>query len=163
MSGSLRLAGKIVRQVGIPVADLPVFLCPGILRFSNLQPKQRHQGTRRPLIHSQQRHLASTAPNPPKSLPKDHVSLLERLPQQCAGCGALSQTVDQDAAGFFTPTRKSIREYLGIRPSSKNRSAENKIVQEALENAGSIEVGFDLEDSPAPPGEMDGSDCKSTH
>jgi hypothetical protein len=76
-------------------------------------------------------------------LPKVLTPLLESLPQQCAGCGALSQTVDKEAPGFYTPTRKSIRQYLGG-SSSPKKSEEDEIVKAALENAGSAQTGMSL-------------------
>jgi hypothetical protein len=82
-------------------------------------------------------------------LPKTLAPLLERLPQQCAGCGALSQTVAKEAPGFYTPTRKSIRQYLEG-TSSSTKSTEDIIVKAALENAASIETGIQLDDFSAP-------------
>jgi hypothetical protein len=150
MSGSVRFAGRLAKQVGIPVADLPVFLCPGILRFpflpSSRKPKEpppcRFQAP-------QQRHISSITPSHSGSLPTVLAPLLERLPQQCAGCGALSQTVNKEAPGFYTPTRNSILQYLE-RNSSSRRSAEDDIVRSALENAGLAETGISLADFSAP-------------
>jgi hypothetical protein len=76
--------------------------------------------------------------------------LLERLPQQCPGCGALSQTADKDSPGFYTPTRKSIRKYLEEGSHSSRKSAEDEIVKAALENAGSVETGISVGDFSAP-------------
>jgi hypothetical protein len=151
MSRSVRLAGIVVRQVGVPVADLPVFLCPGILRFPSLPTTQRPQGYQLHRSHtSQQRHITSITSIPTAVSPKALAPLLERLPQQCPGCGALSQTADKDAPGFYTPTRKSIRKYLeGGSPSSR-KSAEDEIVKAALENAGSVETGISVGDFSVP-------------
>jgi genetic interactor of prohibitins 3, mitochondrial len=149
MSGSLRLAVRVVRQVAIPVADLPVFLCPGI-RFPPLPPTQwpNEQQLRR-FQKSQQRYITSATSNPVAASPKVLAPLLVKLPQQCPGCGALSQTADQDAAGFYTPTRKSIRKYVEGGSSSR-KSAEDEIVKAALENAASIETGVSVGDFTLP-------------
>lgn len=146
MSGSIRLAGKVVRQVGIPVADLPVFLCPGILRFpspSTAPQPVEHRPHR--FRASQQRNITAFTSVPSAASPKILAPLLEKLPQQCPGCGALSQTADQEAPGFYTPTRKSIRIYLEGGSSSRN-SAEDEIVKAALENAVSVETGINVGD-----------------
>jgi genetic interactor of prohibitins 3, mitochondrial len=145
MSKGVRLAGRVVRQCGVPVADLPVFLCPGLLRFPSVQPNRRPQESRRTPYQAQQIHITSIASKSSGTLPAVLAPLLERLPQQCAGCGALSQTVDKEAPGFYTPTRKSIRQYLEGTPSSM-KSAEDEIVKAALENAVSIETGINLGD-----------------
>jgi hypothetical protein len=150
MFGGVRLAGRVLRQVGVPVADLPVFLCPELLRFPSVQPKPRPQESRRTTRQpSQQRHITSIGSNNSGPLPKTLAPLLERLPQQCAGCGALSQTVAKEAPGFYTPTRKSIRQYLEG-TSSSIKSTEDIIVKAALENAASIETGIQLDDFSAP-------------
>jgi hypothetical protein len=146
MSKGVRLAGRAVRQYGVPVADLPVFLCPGLLRFPSVQPKPRPQESRRTLYQaSQQRHITSIASKSSGSLPTVLAPLLGILPQQCTGCGALSQTVDKEAPGFYTPTRKSILQYLEGTPTSI-KSAEDEIVKAALENAVSVETGINLGD-----------------
>ena len=151
MSGSARLAGRVVRRIGIPVADLPVFLCPGLLRIPSSLPKRGRQGTQRtPFRASQQRHITSISLSNAESAPPTILTpLLERLPQQCAGCGALSQTVDKEAAGYYTPTRKSIRQYLD-ESSPATISADDEIVKAALENAVSTETGVKLDDFAAP-------------
>jgi hypothetical protein len=143
MSGSLRLAGRVLRRVEIPVADLPVFLCPGILRFPSLPTVRTQERQPHRFQVSQQRHITSVTSIATTDSPKILAPLLEKLPQQCPGCGALSQTADQVAPGFYTPTRRSIRKYLE-EGSSSRRFAENEIVKAALENAASIEPGMSV-------------------
>jgi hypothetical protein len=149
MSGSIRLVRRAVRQVGMPVVDLPVFLCPQILRV----PAFQSQGPRRPRQHrfqsSQRRHITSITSTSVAASPKVLAPLLEKLPQQCPGCGALSQTADHNAPGFFTPTRKSIRKYLEGGSSSR-KSAEDEIVKVALENAASVGKGISVGNTSIP-------------
>jgi bifunctional DNA-binding transcriptional regulator/antitoxin component of YhaV-PrlF toxin-antitoxin module len=63
---------------------------------------------------------------------------LRRLPLQCTGCGAFTQTADPDQAGYYNLGRKAVREYLGLseRRASKADvvSEEDRVVQEALKN-----------------------------
>ncbi|KAE9375444.1 hypothetical protein N431DRAFT_542972 [Stipitochalara longipes BDJ] len=146
MSRSARLAGRVARQVGIPVVDLPVFLCPRILRFSTSQTYEPRPNR---FQASQRRYITSVTSTPVAASPKTLAPLLEKLPQQCPGCGALSQTADQNAPGFYTPTRKSIRKYLE-EGCSLRKSAEDEIVKAALENAASVDTGIKMEDTSVP-------------
>jgi len=146
MSGSLRLAGRVVRKAGTPVADLPIFLCPRILRYPTSQAQEARQNR---FQVAQRRHSTSVTSTPVAASPKVLAPLLEKLPQQCPGCGALSQTADRNAPGFFTPTRQSIRRYLEGGSSSR-KSAEDEIVKVALENAASVETGIVVGDTSVP-------------
>jgi hypothetical protein len=150
MSGSVRLARRIARQVAIPVADLPTFLCPGILRITHLQPSQHSPKLAQSLPRApQRRQITSNTFNGPISLSTGPGPLLESLPQQCPGCGALSQTVDQDQPGFYTRSRKAVRNYLQNKSFPKS-SEEDDIVKAALENAGSLAETVSLGDFSSP-------------
>jgi hypothetical protein len=164
MSGSVRLARRIARQATIPVADLPTFLCPGILRITHLQPTQNSPKHARPLPRaSQRRHATSISSNSPISLSAGPGPLLETLPQQCPGCGALSQTVDQDQPGFYTRSRKAVRNYLQKKSFPKS-SEEDDIVKAALENAGSLAETISLGDfsSPGKRGDFSNMNCSDS-
>jgi hypothetical protein len=146
----MRFARRIARQVAIPVADLPTFLCPGILRITHLQPSQRSLKLAQPLRRApQRREITSNTSNGPISLSTGPGTLLESLPQQCPGCGALSQTVDQDQPGFYTRNRKAVRNYLQNKSFPKS-SEEDDIVKAALENAGSLAETVSLGDFSSP-------------
>ena len=53
------------------------------------------------------------------------------LPLTCPGCGALTQTAESDEAGFYTRSRRSIREYLKRRQrnvtASSSEAASNTV------------------------------------
>lgn len=135
---SARLAQRFTRQFPIPTADLPAFLCPGILQIAHLQTSKCAPKLR--VFHSQPpRFIDSPALDVSKVEPS--VDLAHKhLPFQCAGCGALSQTVIQDEPGFYTPTRRSVKDYLGT--TAPRESAEDAIVRAALENAGEVELNL---------------------
>ena len=139
-----RLAQRLTRQSHIPTADLPAFLCPGILRIRHVQtsrypPKQRQ-------FHSQPpRFIDSTVIEVPEVQP-DVVLEQQYLPPQCAGCGALSQTILQDEPGFYTLTRRSVKEYTAA--AAPQESKEDAIVKAALENASG--AGLDVGDFSKP-------------
>lgn len=58
------------------------------------------------------------------------------LPLQCYGCGALSQTVAPDEAGYYNLSRRAIRKYLGLEDEGKKPPVRDtdKIVEQALQS-----------------------------
>ena len=65
--------------------------------------------------------------------------ILRRLPLQCTGCGAFTQTTDAGQAGFFDLQRRAVQEYLGlIEPKARTVDEaveeENRVIEEALSN-----------------------------
>ncbi len=53
-------------------------------------------------------------PNPSHAPPDIAQASLGHLPVSCPGCGALTQEVDTDEAGFYTRTRKSVKDYIRL-------------------------------------------------
>lgn len=152
----MRLARRTARQIDIPTVDLPAFLCPGIVAFTRAsRPTKsiRHQ-------HQRQQHTSSQEPGPlhseelHPSLQKKRSNrqsnvlisrpltstlspvLASKLPQQCSGCGALSQTVNSHEPGFYSLTRRSVKSYFQddslVVPSKTERSREEAIVADHL-------------------------------
>jgi hypothetical protein len=145
MSKSVRLAQKLTRHVGVPVAELPVFLCPGLLRAKQVKQLPYHSSP----TGSQRRLLTSITPTLHKDPLADSRLALRRLPQQCVGCGALSQNVDASDAGFYTLSRKSVRRYLDTATNLK-ASSEDAIVKAALQQAEAASSRFTLGDFARP-------------
>jgi len=148
---SVRIIQRISRHAGGPVADIPTFLCPGILRIVSTTriPPCKHQP--KPAGRTSQRRFISSAAsdNSPGKIQTSGIAGLNKLPQQCAGCGAFSQTVDQQGPGYFTLTRGSVKNYLS-RTSGQRLSEEDRIVKKALEAAGPAGAGFKLGDFSSP-------------
>lgn len=144
---SVRIARRVKCQLNVPVADLPLFLCPGWISTSRARYRQRQ-----PYTTSAQA-LLSTSPSQLSQISKvqDDRSLVTRLPPQCSGCGALSQVVDKDEAGYYNPTRRSVEEYIGV--GTARHFEEHAIVQKSLQAAASIgpeilsQLGFADENS----------------
>ena len=131
-SRGLRLAPRLMRQVEIPTAELPTFLCPAILRSVYLQ--RPRYGYQQPLLQpSQHRAIHLGTSNVAEAHNSDIPVALERLPTQCPGCGALTQTAFDEEPGFYSLNRRSVREFIE-HPSSKI-SAEDAIVEAALQKA----------------------------
>lgn len=130
------------------LAEVPVYLCPSL---SNATTRHTFAPTRtyRKLPYRQRRcvHVETTpaseplpstpeAETPPSAESSESLELLARkLPLLCSGCGAPSQTVDSQQAGYFDLTRKVVREFV-----SKDKVVEKKpreddtIVNKALQN-----------------------------
>jgi hypothetical protein len=145
--GSAKIARKIVRNIEVPVVDLPAFLCPGILKFARQPASQLSRCTVRQRQHpsrtSQRRLIHTTVSNVAEKIRPNLKVGLEKLPQQCPGCGALSQLIEKDDPGFYTLTRRGVKEYLGAL-SAHEISQEDVIVKAAVENAGSAAESLNL-------------------
>lgn len=138
---------RIARKVGnarAPIAELPSFLCPGLLHSWPSSKRSCSSFQLRTLQYPPRRRFLSTAPgkgNQSTEVPS--VGRAEKLPRQCPGCGAYSQLVDVTGAGFYTLTRKSVRDYLGT-GSSHQQSTEDVVLQAALKNAGKVAATLKL-------------------
>lgn len=59
--------------------------------------------------------------------------VVRRIPLQCTGCGAFTQTTDPTQAGYFNLERKSVQEYLGlVEPKPPKVDEAASIVEGAL-------------------------------
>ncbi len=142
MSTSTRIARRAVRRLCLPVAEIPAFLCPGILRTAYL-PGRCLDRSRLRFLPASQRNLTSVALIDSKPAATRQKPYLKKLPQQCAGCGALSQTVDSEGPGFYTLSRKSVKSFVEESSGPASRT-EDQIVKAALETAGSEAANFDF-------------------
>ncbi|KAH8590281.1 hypothetical protein B0O99DRAFT_635154 [Bisporella sp. PMI_857] len=141
--GGAGLVARAIRQVETPSVSLPVFLCPALVATSFLSP------TNSPYKFSQRRKVHTI----PKQTDSSRTNFLgnsystenpgARLPPQCSGCGALSQTVDKKEPGFYNLRRRGVREYVEGK-SADVESHEDRIIQEALENTANINPEIQL-------------------
>jgi genetic interactor of prohibitins 3, mitochondrial len=65
-------------------------------------------------------------------------SSLGHLPVSCPGCGALTQEVDGDEAGFYMRSRKSVKEYIRLVKRAQS-SIEHDANQASVERERSLE------------------------
>ncbi|KAG9232291.1 hypothetical protein BJ875DRAFT_89508 [Amylocarpus encephaloides] len=143
--GSVKLLRGFTKPI---VADIPVFLCPGLLRTRyNSTSRACSKSTPSPRRHtaSQAALLAVGTPRALESQPKstkDYEFLAQsNLPQQCPGCGALSQTILKDEAGYYNIGRKSVKHFVVVGGVSEAVSPERTVIQAALENAKALTNG----------------------
>ena len=137
-AAGVRNAHRVASRVELPVAELPAFLCPSLLRTAYTRP---------PVFRLQRQHGASlvsrryhsTEPTSPVSN-SQHIPLdiSKKLPRQCPGCGAHTQFVDKEEAGYYTVTRTSLQAFLGGDAGSK----EEAIISAALDNVSSVASDF---------------------
>lgn len=127
-----RIAHRAAGEVELSLVDLPAFLCPGLVRICRSQPlsfqrQKLHSSPEQTNSHSSSRFLSSSRAIKPLRV----LASNGRLPPQCAGCGALSQTADANEPGFFDLKRRSVKEYLTGK-ADEGRSSEDAILEEAL-------------------------------
>lgn len=131
-SGLLRRA--ILQLEATPTAELPAFLCPGLLTFSPSRTNKYLQPRR---FHSTPKHnecLPPVASNTATFLKPSKILPVNKLPLQCSGCGALTQTLDKDEPGFFDLKRKSVKQYL-VGTSEAGPSKEAEVFEQSIKLA----------------------------
>ncbi|KAK0107319.1 hypothetical protein ONS95_004013 [Cadophora gregata] len=162
MATSTRIARRVARQVVMPLAEIPTFLCPAILRTTSIPLRCTYRQSQSTSPASQRRSVSSIPTIQAQGPPKARKSPLEELPQQCAGCGALSQTVDSEGPGYYTLTRKSVKTFVeGL--STQELSAEDEVVKAALERAGTEAASLNLGDLEAPVQDPEPPVCDRCH
>lgn len=132
-----RLISRLSRN--IPVADIPTFLCPGLVRIPHLPLSTNYPIQPR---HAQRRFLQTydhtVLPDPEAPEGQFRSRAHAHLPQQCPGCGALSQTSVPDQAGYYNIRRRTVREFVGGAVNKEEGDREDSIVRAALANAGAV-------------------------
>ncbi|EFX06401.1 duf974 domain containing protein [Grosmannia clavigera kw1407] len=138
--GWLRAVFAVDSVTSGPVPVLPpAFLCPAVWTAQAQRPRlrgpsrQQSQSTWQQ-VRSQRRFVYSAATAVHDASADDVPAAgLRKLPLQCPGCGAYSQTTQADQAGFFDLGRRSTMEYMGLAVREKPRvREEDRVVEEAL-------------------------------
>ena len=82
--------------------------------------QSRHRRQRN--IHIKSHHGQNIGEAPKDSDSSGLTALIAALPPQCPGCGALTQTVNESAAGFYNLTRQAVRAFLIRKENESTRS-----------------------------------------
>jgi hypothetical protein len=146
-----------LRADSLRVVELPVFLCPVLARPALRKRQFRSTYPLRSCISQQTARLLRSASHPlPKECRHKLIQNSIRLPQQCAGCGAFSQTSDNGEPGFYSLRRRSVKEFLAPASASENakRLSESEIIEASLSNLGDEALGSLSFDAPAMPGKL---------
>ncbi|KAI1800818.1 hypothetical protein F4811DRAFT_536900 [Daldinia bambusicola] len=135
--------------------ELPLFLCPSInpasypRRVGAVASASRIRPSRWRVQH-RCLHMQADAPVDDAPLSKDgsqKIRPVQKLPKQCRGCGAFSQTTFPDQPGYYDLRRKAVQNYLN--PQLVNRARrEDQVYEEVLKNLNHEELkskGVDVE------------------
>lgn len=116
-------------------ALLPIFLCPILGKPHHVTPTVQQRVYE---FKNQSRHSHfDTIPTSSQSLPLPSLSQLHLLPRFCPGCGAFTQSVDSDQAGFYSINRKTVKAYIAQETSERRNVVERDIYEKSLERANS--------------------------
>ncbi|KAH9883955.1 hypothetical protein F4778DRAFT_764661 [Xylariomycetidae sp. FL2044] len=125
------------------LVDLPQFLCPSVnlaVHSYRSRPVASRIQTRTPSWNAHRRclHLqADASKNSPEPMPNQPPGpkVVKRLPKQCTGCGALSQTSYSNQPGYYDLSRKAVRRFLGAEDEVEEESRrEDEIYENALKH-----------------------------
>ncbi|KAM0284580.1 hypothetical protein ACHAQH_001946 [Verticillium albo-atrum] len=122
------------------LAEVSGYLCPALSLLAqrgHAVPPRRQQ-----LAYSQRRclHVEPNAVEPLEGLPSNatdaNAAALAKLPLQCHGCGAFTQTTEPDQAGYYDLNRKSVQKFAASEDEyeiKKGEIEEDFVVTKALE------------------------------
>ena len=127
----MNLAANTLKKILSERWLVPTFLCPslaGVIRFAGSSRPLSHLGSSRAqpsgsggrCVHTQ--HLGRAA-----DLQETDHSKLSFLPWTCPGCGAYTQTLNPDNAGFFSISRKPVKAFV----AAQSAAAKRKRAEEA--------------------------------
>ncbi|KAI1426358.1 hypothetical protein F5Y12DRAFT_293569 [Xylaria sp. FL1777] len=136
--------------------EIPIYLCPSVRTASCYLPKPSAQvlsrlqcapwTTSRRCLHQGARFSTPfSLSSGSRAGPSEPI---ETLPEQCRGCGALSQTSHPGQPGYFDLSRSTVKKYLGTDgPSHRARREEDRIYERVLnKHAEELEeMGIDVE------------------
>lgn len=144
--------------------ELPVFLCPALAsRGPRSQGLQGNLLSSRRLAWSASSRCLHTQTDAPAAttITGDQAQAfkpIRKLPAQCTGCGALSQTSHNDQPGYYDLGRKAVRIYVGLeQPRSRSQrsrqeqveSEEDAVFQRTIQSVNPADLeklGVDVED-----------------
>ncbi|OCK75368.1 hypothetical protein K432DRAFT_362232 [Lepidopterella palustris CBS 459.81] len=148
MRPPLRQVSNLLRcEATVSHASIPIFLCPNLLRglTSTAILPQKRCNSRKKFSTLGHRRTPPVAVTTTSSPPLDHANAAppqkkRALPVCCPGCGAPTQTVEPNEAGFYTAHRGPVKSYLDYdgsnRPNSKvGKADEDDIFNKAIQQA----------------------------
>ncbi|KAJ9665547.1 Mitochondrial ribosome small subunit biogenesis protein [Coniosporium apollinis] len=165
-----RTSTLLSRQLLHTDTFIPTFLCPVLLQ----QPAITTTRKRRPLhpVRALSTSAAATAtavvsaaPPPPNYGAVKPQSANSALPISCPGCGAPTQTVEPNEAGYYSTNRPNVKAYLN---GGSRRALEDKVFRSVVQHAdndllGQLGMKDAAVDSPAKDAEPPPPVCDRCH
>ncbi|MCJ1251104.1 hypothetical protein MMC30_008335 [Trapelia coarctata] len=128
----MRLAANTLKKSLSERWVVPTFLCPSLaegIRFAGSAKHVSRSGPSRLQASGVQGRCLHTQPlgRAVNIQPIDH-SKLSFLPWTCPGCGAYTQTLNPDNAGFYSTSRKTVKAFV----AAQSAATERKRAEEAV-------------------------------
>lgn len=125
MASLTKLVSKILSSKSlIPVSFRRVFSSLQLTPRAQWQLQAHHSSLQKRLL--QQETIAKPAADSTSS------SQLFALPKSCPGCGAFSQTISPDTAGFYNINRKTVKAFVGQQGRNFREGHERKAFEQSL-------------------------------
>lgn len=142
MKTSARALSFLIAKSSSPSLIIPGFLCPSLLKLSLSHTSPSLSLARRDELPPRDQFSRTFSAVATFSGGQKDVQLssqLAILPLSCPGCGALTQYIESDDAGFYSMDRRSVKEYIRNR---RNLSIRRKVEQPASTDVdeGSVEL-----------------------
>lgn len=118
--------------------SVPLFLCPALLRAPpppNLSRKQPQHSRKSFTTYGYVRNTASALENVPSSdhAPVEAPPKQQLLPLTCPGCGAPTQIINAEDAGYYNIKRGAVKSYLtGV---NKTKAVEEGVFTNVIQQA----------------------------
>jgi hypothetical protein len=94
------------------------FLCPALLIRSSTtatcKKAPRVKQAPRQLLPKRHLHTSTEEKSTPASPQISSTPIARALPTTCPGCGALSQTIESNEAGYYSTNRGAVKAFLGL-------------------------------------------------
>ena len=147
----MALTARLCPQLATVRGLIHEYLCPILVpsRLSSRRLERPHPS--KPTDHGRRVHTESSPVTRPDL--STHAQLLN-LPWSCPGCGAYTQVVSPDQAGFYSASRKSVKEFITQtgQPSNVQGLREDELFNRVLGSADSSlrsRLGFTAGDGSA--------------
>jgi hypothetical protein len=123
-------------------SSVPLFLCPAVGASSRIYRTPRATPLQTPVYTQRFNHTEATTTQ------KSHIETAEtpslfdpevprrKLPLNCTGCGAFTQTSDPQLLGYFDPESKRVKKWLNPKAYERQQTPteEDEVVDDALKN-----------------------------
>jgi hypothetical protein len=123
-------------------SSVPLFLCPAVGASSRIYRTPRAAPLQTPAYTQRFNHIEATSTQETPVEPAETPSLFNpevprrKLPLNCTGCGAFTQTSDPQLLGYFDPESKRVKKWLNPRAYERQQAPtqEDEIVGDVLKN-----------------------------